>query len=67
MITGHRLIGRMAVLALLLAGSAAYAEAIVAQRISYTKAKALTALVVFSLAAAVTALGRERRGIELGP
>ena len=24
-------------------------------------------LVVFSLAAAVTALGRERRGIELGP
>jgi MFS transporter, SHS family, lactate transporter len=50
----------------LLAGSAAYAEAILAQRISYTKAMALTALVVFSLAAAVTALGRERRGIEFG-
>jgi hypothetical protein len=67
MITGDRLIGRTAVLALLLAGSAAYAEAILAQRISYTKAMALTALVVFSLTAAVTALGRERRGIELGP
>jgi SHS family lactate transporter-like MFS transporter len=50
----------------LLAGSAPYAEAILAQRISYTKAMALTALVVFSLAAAVTALGRERRGIEFG-
>ena len=33
MITGDRLIGRTAVLALLLAGSAAYAEAILAQRI----------------------------------
>ena len=51
---------------MLLASSAAYGEAILAQRISYTKAMALTALVVFSLAAAVTALGRERRGIEFG-
>jgi len=50
----------------LLAGSAACAEAMLAQRISYTKAMALTALVVFSLAAAVTALGRERSGIEFG-
>ena len=51
---------------MLLASSAAYGEAILAQRISYTKAMALTALVVFSLTAAVTALGRERRGIEFG-
>jgi SHS family lactate transporter-like MFS transporter len=50
----------------LLAGSVAYVEAILAQRISYAKAMALTALTVFSIAAIVTAIGRERRGVHFG-
>ena len=50
----------------LLAGSVGYVEAILAQHISYANAMALTALVVFTLAAVVVALGRERRGIQFG-
>jgi SHS family lactate transporter-like MFS transporter len=50
----------------LLASSVAYVEAIFGQRTSYATAMAMTALAVFSLAAAVTAIGRERRGIEFG-
>ena len=50
----------------LLASSVAYIEALFAQRISYGMAMALTALTVFSIAAAVTAMGRERRGITFG-
>jgi SHS family lactate transporter-like MFS transporter len=50
----------------LLAGSVAYFEAILAQHTSYANAMALTASVVFSLAAIVVALGREKRGIEFG-
>jgi MFS transporter, SHS family, lactate transporter len=50
----------------LLASSVAYIEALFAQRISYGMAMALTALTVFSIAAAVTAMGNERRGITFG-
>jgi SHS family lactate transporter-like MFS transporter len=50
----------------LLAGSVAYMEAILAQRTSYANAMALTAFVVFTLAAIVVALGRERKGIQFG-
>ncbi|HXN24502.1 MAG TPA: MFS transporter [Candidatus Dormibacteraeota bacterium] len=50
----------------LLAGLVAYVEALFAQRVSYATAMALTAFTVFSLAVTVTALGRERRGIQFG-
>ena len=50
----------------LLAGSVAYVEAILAQRTSYANAMALTAFVVFTLAAVVVTLGREKKGIEFG-
>ena len=50
----------------LLAGSVAYVEAILAQHTSYANAMALTAFVVFTLAAIVVALGREKRGIQFG-
>ncbi len=50
----------------LLAGSVGYIEAILAQRTSYANAMALTAFVVFTLAAVVVAVGREKRGIEFG-
>jgi SHS family lactate transporter-like MFS transporter len=50
----------------LLAGSVGYVEAILAQHTSYANAMALTAFVVFILAAAVVALGRENRGIQFG-
>jgi SHS family lactate transporter-like MFS transporter len=50
----------------LLASSVPYAEAILAEHTSYANAMALTALTVFTLAAIVVALGRERRGIEFG-
>lgn len=50
----------------LLAGSVGYVEALLAQKISYANAMAITALVVFSLAALVTALGREKAGIHFG-
>jgi SHS family lactate transporter-like MFS transporter len=50
----------------LLAGSVAYIEATLAEHTSYANAMALTAFTVFTLAAVVVALGRERRGIEFG-
>ncbi len=50
----------------LLAGSVGYVEALLAQRISYANAMAITALVVSSLAAMVTALGPEKAGIHFG-
>jgi SHS family lactate transporter-like MFS transporter len=50
----------------LLAGSVAYVEAILAQRTTYANAMALTAFVVFTLAAVVVALGREKKGIQFG-
>jgi len=50
----------------LLAGSVAYVEALLAQRMSYATAMAATAAIVFAFAAIVAALGRERRGIQFG-
>jgi MFS transporter, SHS family, lactate transporter len=50
----------------LLASSAAYIEAILAEHTSYANAMALTAFVVFTLAAIVVAMGREKKGIQFG-
>jgi MFS transporter, SHS family, lactate transporter len=50
----------------LLASSVPTVEAILAEHISYANAMALTAFVVFTLAAIVVAVGRERKGIEFG-
>jgi SHS family lactate transporter-like MFS transporter len=50
----------------LLAGSVAYIEATLAEHTSYANAMALTALVVFTLAAVVVAVGREKKGIQFG-
>src|SRR5437588_2204281 len=50
----------------LIAGTIAYIEAVFAAHTSYAKAMALVALVVFSIAAVVAGLGRERRGITFG-
>src|SRR5947209_3514792 len=50
----------------LIAGTIAYIEAVFAARTSYAKAMALVALVVFTVAAVVAGLGRERRGITFG-
>ncbi|HMF56357.1 MAG TPA: MFS transporter [Pyrinomonadaceae bacterium] len=50
----------------LIAGTAPYLQARIAKQIGYTRTMALTALIVFSLAALVAGLGRERRGITFG-
>jgi MFS transporter, SHS family, lactate transporter len=50
----------------LLAGSAAYIEAVFAERMSLASAMALTAATVFVLAIVAVAAGRERRGAEFG-
>jgi SHS family lactate transporter-like MFS transporter len=50
----------------LIAGTIAYIEAVFAAHTSYSRAMALTALIVFTLAATVAGLGRERRGIIFG-
>src|SRR5436309_3929138 len=50
----------------LIAGTIAYIEAVFATRTSYSRAMALVALVVFTIAALVAGLGRERRGITFG-
>src|SRR5436853_1117788 len=50
----------------LLASSVVYVEALFAERMSYAKAMSLTALTVFSIAAIVASLGRERHGVEFG-
>jgi MFS transporter, SHS family, lactate transporter len=50
----------------LLAGSVAYIEALLKERMSFATAMAVTALIVFSLAVIVTAAGREQRGIHFG-
>src|SRR6266852_5042751 len=50
----------------LLAGSVSYIEARFAERLSYASAMSLTAVTVFSGAALVIALGREKSGIRLG-
>jgi SHS family lactate transporter-like MFS transporter len=50
----------------LIAGSVAYIEAVFAERTTYARAMALVAFVVFTVAAVVAGLGRERRGITFG-
>ncbi len=50
----------------LMASSVPTVEAVLAEHMSYANAMALTAFVVFTLAAVVVALGREKRGIEFG-
>jgi SHS family lactate transporter-like MFS transporter len=50
----------------LIAGTVAYIEAVFAARFTYANAMALTALTVFTLAALVVSLGRERHAIEFG-
>jgi MFS transporter, SHS family, lactate transporter len=50
----------------LLAGSVAYIEAVLAEHTSYATAMALTAFTVFTLAAVVVALGPEHKGIQFG-
>ena len=50
----------------LLASSVPYFEAILAEHTSYANAMALPAFTVFTLAAIVVALGREKRGIVFG-
>jgi SHS family lactate transporter-like MFS transporter len=48
------------------AGTVAFVEAILARHTSYSNTMALTAFVVFTLAAVVVSLGRERKGIQFG-
>jgi SHS family lactate transporter-like MFS transporter len=48
------------------ASGVAYIEAIFGERTSYANAMALTAVTVFTLAAVVAWLGRERRGVVFG-
>ncbi len=50
----------------LLAGTVAYIEAVLAEHTSYANAMALTAVTVFTLAVVVVALGREKKGIQFG-
>jgi SHS family lactate transporter-like MFS transporter len=50
----------------LLASSVVYVEPLLAEHMSYPNAMALTASVVFTLAAIVVALGREKKGIQFG-
>ncbi len=50
----------------LIAGTVAYIEAVFAARFTYASAMAMTALTVFTLAAIVVSLGRERHAIEFG-
>ncbi len=50
----------------LIAGSVAYFEDLLASRMNYANAMAATALTVFLICAVVVALGREKKGIEFG-
>jgi SHS family lactate transporter-like MFS transporter len=50
----------------LVAGSVAYLEALLAARLSYRWTMAATAATVFLLCALVAAFGPERRGVEYG-
>lgn len=49
-----------------LAGGVAYIEALFARHMSFAHAMAMTALTVFTIAAVVVSLGRERRGATFG-
>ena len=48
----------------LLASSVSYFEAILAEHMSYATAMASTAITVFILAVALTAVGKEHRGVS---
>jgi MFS transporter, SHS family, lactate transporter len=50
----------------LLAGSVAYIEAVLARSMTYAAAMSLVAAIVFSLAALMAGIGREKRGAEFG-
>ena len=50
----------------LIAGTVAYIEAVFATRFTYANAMALTAITVFTLAAIVVSLGREKHGVQFG-
>jgi MFS transporter, SHS family, lactate transporter len=50
----------------LIAGSIAYVQALLAARMSYARAMSLSALIVFVAAAVVAGVGRERRGVVFG-
>ena len=50
----------------LIASSVAYLEAVLATRMSYAKSMAIVAIVVFSAAAIIAWLGRERHAVEFG-
>jgi SHS family lactate transporter-like MFS transporter len=50
----------------LLAGSVATIEAVMADRFTYASAMAITAVIVFAGAAIATALGHEKKGIQFG-
>jgi len=49
-----------------MAGSVAVIEAVFAERTSYAVAMSLTAVTVFSLAAIVAWLGKEKKGVRFG-
>lgn len=49
-----------------LAGLVGYIEALFAERMQYPKAMALVAIIVFTGAILITALGREKRGLRFG-
>ncbi|MDB4950732.1 MAG: major facilitator superfamily 1 [Gemmatimonadetes bacterium] len=50
----------------LIAGAVAYVEAVFAQRMTYAQSMGMVALTVFSFAAVVALLGRERKGHAFG-
>ena len=50
----------------LIASSVAYLEALLATRMSYAKSMAIVAAIVFSAAAVIAWLGRERHAVEFG-
>ena len=50
----------------LIASSVAYLEAVLATRMSYAKSMAIVAAIVFSAAAIIAWLGRERHAVEFG-
>jgi MFS transporter, SHS family, lactate transporter len=50
----------------LIAGSVAYLEALLARKMRYDNAMAFTALIVFFVCAVVVLVGKEKKGIEFG-
>jgi len=50
----------------LIAGTVGWAEAVMAQHMSYARAMAMLTLLIFSGAIIAVALGREKRGVIFG-